>query len=133
MQFAQLAAQLPEDALIDLFMQAQAGAQAGDEAANDRMPGEFVDFVDPFDEEEEHEDDHADPEADEVEPQLERAEQEIETAEDDEDDEEDEEEIAPLPVRMLRNIVNRFWGGGVAVQEDSSDEDTEPTQHPDID
>lgn len=55
MQFAQLAAQLPEDALIDLFMQAQAAAQ-GEGVGNDRMPGEFVEFVDPFDSEEEIED-----------------------------------------------------------------------------
>ncbi|TFY53061.1 hypothetical protein EVJ58_g9660 [Rhodofomes roseus] len=41
--------------------------------------------------------------------------------EDDEDDDE-EEEVAPLPVRMLRNLVNRFWGGGT-VEEESSDED----------
>jgi hypothetical protein len=41
-----------------------------------------------------------------------------------EDEESSEEEyIAPLPVRLLRNIMNRFWGANRGNIEDSSDED----------
>ncbi|KAF8173869.1 transcriptional repressor TCF25-domain-containing protein [Mycena galopus ATCC 62051] len=36
---------------------------------------------------------------------------------------EDEEEVAPLPLRMLRNVIGRFWGGNAAVDDASSDEE----------
>ncbi|CAL1710333.1 unnamed protein product [Somion occarium] len=52
--------------------------------------------------------------------------------EDLEDEEEDEEEVAvaPLPVRMLRNVLNRFWGGGGATeQQDESSDEEEADDH----
>ncbi|KAJ7250423.1 transcriptional repressor TCF25-domain-containing protein [Mycena rebaudengoi] len=48
---------------------------------------------------------------------------------DDEDvessDDEDEEVVSPLPLRMLRNVIGRFWGGYGAVHDDSSSEEEE--------
>jgi hypothetical protein len=32
-------------------------------------------------------------------------------------------QIAPLPVRVLRNLVGRFWGGGSNAEEEGSSED----------
>ncbi|KAK7053756.1 transcriptional repressor TCF25-domain-containing protein [Favolaschia claudopus] len=43
--------------------------------------------------------------------------------EEEEDADEEEEEIAPLPIRMLRNVIGRFWGGNAAAEDPSSDED----------
>ncbi|KAJ6473170.1 transcriptional repressor TCF25-domain-containing protein [Mycena sanguinolenta] len=40
--------------------------------------------------------------------------------------ESDEEEVAPLPLRMLRNVIGRFWGGNAHVDESSSDEEDAP-------
>ena len=33
--------------------------------------------------------------------------------------------IQPLPVRMLRNVINRFWGGGQQEPNESSDDEEE--------
>ncbi|PIL36489.1 hypothetical protein GSI_00178 [Ganoderma sinense ZZ0214-1] len=86
--------------------------------------GEFmVDFVDPEDDEDDVED-HPQAAAVPVRPavQARDAVQDEDGEEDDEDDDE-EEEIAPLPVRFLRSVINRFWGGGNAGNEDDSDEE----------
>ncbi len=32
----------------------------------------------------------------------------------------------PLPVRILRNVLNRFWGNNVATNAESSDDDDDP-------
>jgi hypothetical protein len=32
-------------------------------------------------------------------------------------------ESQPLPVRLIRNIMNRFWGGAAAPAEDTSEDE----------
>ncbi|KAI9512764.1 transcriptional repressor TCF25-domain-containing protein [Russula earlei] len=116
-QFAQLAGHLPEDVLQDIMVH----AQILEEAVAQGLPGDnFVqlDFVAEADVE--VEDPRAvgvgegTPDVDEAPPILE---------EDEGDEEEDEgfEEIAPLPIRVLRNLVGRFWGGFNAEEEGSSE------------
>ncbi|KAJ7775719.1 transcriptional repressor TCF25-domain-containing protein [Mycena maculata] len=36
---------------------------------------------------------------------------------------EEEEEIAPLPLRVLRNVFGRFWGGNATVDDSSSEDE----------
>ncbi|KAI0666150.1 transcriptional repressor TCF25-domain-containing protein [Trametes maxima] len=120
-QFAQIAEQMPE--VLEDIMVAVAGAgedvpqmRAGDMPGG--MPGAevMVNFVDPEDEEEDV-DDLPTPAA------LVRQEQ-TEDDDEEEEDEEEEEAVAPLPVRFVRSLVNRFWGGGSnSAANDSSDEE----------
>lgn len=103
-QFAQLAAQLPEDALEDLMIAEANGTDAGD--PNGVMPGQLQGEVGVLD----FEQDAANQAAG------------VEGIEGDESG--DEADVEPLPVRFLRNIVNRFLGGGATEMPDppSSDE-----------
>ncbi|KAF8546437.1 hypothetical protein OG21DRAFT_1491208 [Imleria badia] len=39
-----------------------------------------------------------------------------------EEEEEEEEEVTPMPIRVVRNLLNQLWEGAPA-QEDSSDDD----------
>ncbi|KAJ3745934.1 transcriptional repressor TCF25-domain-containing protein [Lentinula raphanica] len=111
-QFAQAMEMLPPDALEDLFAAAAIGAnEPGNEDM--QMPGQmpglenmlFADVVhDAVVEEDRLEDD--------------------EDGEEDEDDSEDEiEDIAPMPVRVIRNLLGRFWGGARTNADDSDDSD----------
>ncbi|KAH9936840.1 transcriptional repressor TCF25-domain-containing protein [Epithele typhae] len=116
-QFAQWAGQMPEEALEDLFVEIEnQPLQEGGEMPGGMPGGEFmVDFVDPGDVEEA---------AEEGGVQLRRpAEAVAEEDDEEEEEEEEEEEVAALSVRLLRNVFNRFWGGGQATREDSSDEE----------
>ncbi|KAJ7039442.1 transcriptional repressor TCF25-domain-containing protein [Mycena alexandri] len=45
------------------------------------------------------------------------------TGEDEEESDEDDEVVAPLPIRVLRNVIRRFWGGNGNVDDSSSDEE----------
>ena len=133
-EFAHIAAQMPEDALEDLMVAVVNGAAEGAPGGEGRMPGQmpgedfFHDDLEPpvgF---------HA------AEPQQDTEGEEAETQDDGEDeDEEDVEDVAvsspwklnnacmthylnqPLPVRLLRNVMNRFWGA--PADEQSSDDE----------
>ncbi|KAJ7235300.1 transcriptional repressor TCF25-domain-containing protein [Mycena haematopus] len=35
----------------------------------------------------------------------------------------EDEQVAPLPLRMLRNVIGRFWGGNTPVDDSSSEEE----------
>lgn len=56
-------------------------------------------------------------------------------AEEEESEEEDEDEyIAPMPIRVVRNLLNRFWGGGgTAAGGDESDSEVEERDHDGVD
>ncbi|KAH9942612.1 transcriptional repressor TCF25-domain-containing protein [Amylocystis lapponica] len=118
-QFAQFAGQLPEEALEDLMIaEAAAAEQMGGRGMPGMMPGVLIAELTP------PEDEAADgaagaPPADVGAVAARREESDDE----DEDENEDEDEdVAPMPVRLLRNVMNRFWGGGTAAQESSEDE-----------
>ncbi|OSD01961.1 DUF654-domain-containing protein [Trametes coccinea BRFM310] len=119
-QFAQIAEQMPE--VLEDLMVAVAGA--GTDAPQQRegeMPGGMpggevmVNFVEP-------EDDVDDLP---LQPAVPPAGQQHRPEEDEEEEEEEEqEEVAPLPVRFVRSLVSRFWGGGSnATAQESSDEE----------
>jgi hypothetical protein len=142
-QFAQLIANLPEEELQDLLVNAQIGEERAAQGAlpHGEMPGglpgdNFVqlDFGGEADIDIEMED-----------PTAAGAREGMPAANDapvlDEDEGEDDEfeevgifllpllssvlnpcQIAPLPIRVLRNLVGRFWGGSNAEEEDSSED-----------
>jgi hypothetical protein len=141
-QFAQLAGNLPEEVLHEILVNAQILDEAAAEGAlpHGEMPGglpgdNFVQLNFGEEDDVEGEDptvggarDGA-PIRDEAPPML---------VEDEEDEEEEVEEvgifvlsllsslaeqcqIAPLPIRVLRNLVGRFWGGS-NVEEGSSED-----------
>ncbi|KAI0792906.1 transcriptional repressor TCF25-domain-containing protein [Abortiporus biennis] len=127
-QFAQVAAQMPE-LLEDMMVAAIDDEREGVQVEGQMPGGVEVMFVD--------EDDHDEPEAIErqpqqVQPQVEqqrRHEEDIDEHDDQEDEEDEDEEdlepVQPLPVRIIRNVLNRFWGGETtaAETEDSSDDE----------
>jgi len=102
-QFAQLAAQLPEDALEDLMIAEANGVGAPN--LNRGMPGQLPDEIGVFDFEQDVVDQA---------PAVGGAEG---------DSSDDEADIEPLPVRILRNVVNRFLGGGAGEVSESSSSD----------
>ncbi|KAH8105420.1 transcriptional repressor TCF25-domain-containing protein [Cristinia sonorae] len=101
-QFAQIAGQLGEDALEDLFA-AELAAEPPLQGQGAQMPGALFGLGDDVD-------DGGVPDlAENVD------EEDEEDGEDDDDDEEEiDEGVAPLPVRIWRNVLGRFWGGGDA-------------------
>ncbi|KAJ7049627.1 transcriptional repressor TCF25-domain-containing protein [Mycena amicta] len=100
-QFAQAAAQMDPEELEALMLAAVIGDADGNEMPQGGgMPGGMP----------------GDAEADEAPPEPE---------EDDESEEEEEEEVAPLPLRVLRNVIGRFWGRNAAPEESSSEEEEE--------
>ncbi|THU96206.1 hypothetical protein K435DRAFT_828939 [Dendrothele bispora CBS 962.96] len=114
-----------------ILMATAAGAMAAGEPPrelqdNREMPGGFdLVFRDMDDEDGEGEPVVWRP-AQEIEGALAEAEHVHEEEEEDEWEEEvdEEQDIAPMPVRVLRNIFGRFWGGGTgAVSVDDSDSD----------
>ncbi|TFK79628.1 DUF654-domain-containing protein [Polyporus arcularius HHB13444] len=125
-QFAQMAAQMPEEALDDLFVAMQVAMdeqQPQDGGMPGGMPGQdvIVNFVEPDDDVDDDAPDLPAAPVPAVRPAVEQA-----APEDEEEDEEgEEEEVAPLPVRFLRSVIGRFWGGGSsnAANDDSSDDD----------
>ncbi|KAJ8080196.1 hypothetical protein PM082_017026 [Marasmius tenuissimus] len=128
-EFAQRLAQMPPDLLDDLMAHAaaqnEAGAGGGQNifvAEPGMMPGGFGD-----DEGEEVPGDF-EPEMRDVDPQVRDEgidEDEESDGDEDEEIEEEDEEIAPMPVRMIRNLIGRFWGGGTAANEDAEDSESE--------
>jgi len=102
-QFAQLAAQLPEDALEDLMIAEADGI--GLQNPNGGMPGQLQGEVGVLDFE---------PDTADQGPGVGGAEG---------GDTDDEADIEPLPVRILRNVVNRLFGGGAAEDSGSSSSD----------
>ncbi|KAI0052680.1 DUF654-domain-containing protein [Auriscalpium vulgare] len=131
-QFAQVAGNLPEDVLQELMlaqvMQEEGGAAHGGMPGG--MPGEdmvALEFLEEFDNGQADGDDNEverDHEHRDLDPDAEAG---TEDEDEDEEDEDEDEEVAPMPVRVLRNIFNRFWGGGAAQDADSeeSEEDGE--------
>ncbi|KAH9887711.1 transcriptional repressor TCF25-domain-containing protein [Cubamyces lactineus] len=128
-QFAQVAAEMPdmfEDMMVAL---ADAGADGVPELREGGvMPGGMpggevmVNFVDPEDDIDDVEDLPLQPVAPTGQQNAGAQQQEDEDGEEDEDEE--EEEVAPLPVRFVRSLVNRFWGGRSAAENDEdSDEE----------
>jgi hypothetical protein len=115
-QFVQFVAQMDGDALEGLMLEAAhaAGAEGGGGDGEGRMPGQMpgqnvwdIDFG-------------------AVAPEGEGAEDEDDW--DDDEEGEDTEGAAPaMPVRLLRNVINRFWGGtgegNASDDEDEEDED----------
>ncbi|KAF7305287.1 hypothetical protein HMN09_00779900 [Mycena chlorophos] len=99
-QFAQAAAQMDPEELEAVMLAAVAGAEDGPQQ-DGGMPGEMPDMVR-----------WEQGDVDDVE----------EEEPDDEDEDDEEEQVAPLPLRVLRNVIGRFWGGNAA-PEDSSSED----------
>ncbi|KAJ7705831.1 transcriptional repressor TCF25-domain-containing protein [Mycena olivaceomarginata] len=101
-QFAEAAAQMDPEEFEALMLAAMANADAVDaNGGRGGMPGNWEDEPapqEPFNEAGDAEDVR-------------------------EESDEDEEEIAPLPLRALRNVIGRFWGGNVAVDDSSSDEE----------
>ena len=120
--FAQWAGQMPEDALEDLFVAIDALEQEGIGEGGEMpgaMPGHEVEvnFVDP----EDVEDEEMLPAGAQPQPRAAGAAAEDED-EDEDDNDEEEEEVAALPVRLLRSVINRFWGGGQGEAESSDEE-----------
>ncbi|TCD69203.1 hypothetical protein EIP91_008499 [Steccherinum ochraceum] len=114
-QFAQLAGQLPEDALEDLFA-AELAAEPPEEVrpGGMRVPGGlFGDGLDDLDDV-----DDVPPLAGEVRSEEEDGEESTE-----EDEGEGDEAVAPLPVRIWRNVLGRFWGGGEIPAEEEEETD----------
>ncbi|KAJ7165632.1 transcriptional repressor TCF25-domain-containing protein [Mycena crocata] len=109
-QFAEAAAQMDPEEFEALMLAAH---MANEDAANQggmpvAMPG-----VANWDE---------DADADAAPPPPEPVpEEEVHEVESDEDDE--EEEVAPLPLRVLRNLLGRFWGGNATVDDSSSEDE----------
>ncbi|OBZ71953.1 Transcription factor 25 [Grifola frondosa] len=122
LQFAQIAGQLPEDVLEDMMI-AEAGIaeQEGRGVMPGQMPGQemlFADFTD----------DEGEGDAVEDGPALPPI---VVDENEDGEAEEEEEEVAPLPLRFLRTILNRFWGGAAAATgETSEDDDDDAPPHP---
>ncbi|KAF7354637.1 hypothetical protein MSAN_01377200 [Mycena sanguinolenta] len=95
-QFAEAVAQMDPDEFEALMLAAMVNADAVVNANGGGMPGNWEEDPPPQDAGEVGE---AEPESDE------------------------EEEVAALPLRMLRNVIGRFWGGNAPVDESSSDEE----------
>jgi hypothetical protein len=155
-QFAQLAGHLPEEVLQEIVVNAEILEDAGAQGAlpHGEMPGGLpgdnlvqLNFVEEADIDIERENPAAagareeTPVADEAPPLLE---------EDEEEDEELEEvsifwlpfavvhaehvcQIAPLPIRVLRNLVGRFWGSSNAEAEDGGSSDDESHREAELD
>ncbi|KAL0948961.1 hypothetical protein HGRIS_009064 [Hohenbuehelia grisea] len=134
LQFAQAVAQLPEDVLDDFLLAGFAGVQDGGV-----MPGQMPDMPNPLDEEFADQPRGAgelDAEFDLFPPDdIGNGENDDELNEEGEEEEDDsDEDIAPMPVRVIRNLLGRFWGGNVPAQDaESSDEEVENVQQRFID
>ncbi|KAJ7174569.1 transcriptional repressor TCF25-domain-containing protein [Mycena filopes] len=110
-QFAEAAAEMDPEEFEALMLAAVAANEDAVNAANQGgMPGEMPGFG--------HWEEEAAPEA---------APEEEAVVEGDEEEEsdEDDEVVAPLPIRVLRNVIRRFWGGNGSGTVDDSSEDEE--------
>ncbi|KIJ58792.1 hypothetical protein HYDPIDRAFT_44335 [Hydnomerulius pinastri MD-312] len=113
-EFVRTMGEMPEDALEDLMLGAAMMHRGS-------MPGDMLDEeIEVFFEPEEGE-----AEADDMDNLLPAQAGLFVPAEDEEDedgDEDDEEYVAPMPVRVVHNLLNRLWGGGAAQEESSADD-----------
>ncbi|KIJ12883.1 hypothetical protein PAXINDRAFT_82129 [Paxillus involutus ATCC 200175] len=135
-QFVQMMGEMPEDALQDLMLGAammrEGGGAGGVQpglAERGLMPGQLMDEeIEVFWDAEGGEDEDGGGDVDDVpHPQMEQPDND-----DDNDDGEDEEEdIAPMPLRVVRNLINRLWGGGA--EEESSDDEGSERDHDGVD
>ncbi|OAX36036.1 DUF654-domain-containing protein [Rhizopogon vinicolor AM-OR11-026] len=118
-QFVQMMAEMP-DALNDMMLDLAMGAGDGG-GGGGGMPGGM-----PL----EGEDDLPD-----LDPMpLRGAAEAPASSGEDEDDEDEDEDVSPMPIRVVRNLLNRFWGGGGAAAEDNdSDSDAEDRDHDGVD
>jgi len=119
-QLVQMMAEMPDEALDDMMLGLAMGAGDG---GGGGMPGGM-----PL----EGEDDLPD-----LDPMPQRGAPEEAPAsseEEESDDENEDEDVAPMPIRVVRNLLNRFWGGGRAAAEDEdSDSDAEDRDHDGVD
>ena len=121
-QFAEAAAQMDPEELEALMLLAAMGDEGAVEQGG--MPGQMPGMA---------------AWGEEI-PEPQERNREEEAGVDDEDDDEDEVEVAvcsppdallglaesffqPLPIRVLRNVFGRFWGGNVPAEESSSEEE----------
>jgi len=140
-QFAQVAAQLPEEFFEDLMI-GQDAANFGMPAGGMGMPGGMPGDEQAFDEVEvEFVDGERGQGAGDGRPAAapgnndavmlqqnvgaahEEIDDEMGDAENGEEEEDEEEEIPILPVRILRGLMSRFWGGSAAQAADDSESD----------
>ncbi|KAG2124676.1 transcriptional repressor TCF25-domain-containing protein [Suillus clintonianus] len=124
-QFVQMMADMPDEALDDMMLGLAMDGEGG--VPGGGMPGglplegddDLLDF-DPM------------PPRGEVEAAPALAVED--ESEGDEEDEDEDEYIAPMPIRVVRNLLNRFWGGGGATADsDGSDSDAEERDHDGVD
>ncbi|KZP07253.1 DUF654-domain-containing protein [Athelia psychrophila] len=110
-QFAQMAGEMPEDQLEDIMI-----AEAENLPQNLGMPGGFeAQFAAEFTSDEE--------EGEGAVPRLAVPDDAEGSDRGREEQNSEEEEVAPMPVRMIRNVMNRFWGGNTAAAEDTSEDE----------
>ncbi|KAJ6544301.1 transcriptional repressor TCF25-domain-containing protein [Mycena capillaripes] len=105
-QFAEAAAQMDPEEFEALMLVAMANDMPAENANRGGMPGEMPGFAD-WD----------------AEPEPQEPVREEGDGEGVEEDEDEDEEVAPLPLRMLRNVIGRFWGGNAAVDDSSSEDE----------
>ncbi|KAG1740292.1 transcriptional repressor TCF25-domain-containing protein [Suillus lakei] len=129
-QFVQMMADMPDEALDDMMLGLAMGAGEGGVGmpGGGGMPGGL-----PM----EGDDDLPDlgpipPRAAEAAPAL-ADENQIEDEDEDEDEDEEDEYIAPMPIRVVRNLLNRFWGGGGATADSDESSDAEERDHDGVD
>ncbi|KAJ6615494.1 transcriptional repressor TCF25-domain-containing protein [Mycena sp. CBHHK59/15] len=119
-QFAEAAAQMEPEDFEALMLAAMMGERGNENPGG--MPGEMPGFG-----EWEHDPQPVVPAAGE--PQRPPQGHEDTDVESSEEDDEEDEVVAPLPLRVLRNVFGRFWGGNSNVN-DSSSEDDDPVVNP---
>ncbi|KAI0285130.1 transcriptional repressor TCF25-domain-containing protein [Russula aff. rugulosa BPL654] len=120
LQFAQLIGNLPEQELQDLLV----NAQIWEEGAAQGLPGDnFVQLN--FGGEADIDIEMDDPTAAGAREGIPAANDAPVLDEDEQEDDEELEEIAPLPIRVLRNLVGRFWGSNAEEEGSSEDEAAE--------
>ncbi|KAG1817527.1 transcriptional repressor TCF25-domain-containing protein [Suillus subaureus] len=125
-QLVQMMAEIPDEALDDMMLGLAMGAGEGGAGVpgGGGMPGGLP-----------MEGDHEMPDLGQM-PLRGAAEAAPALADEDESEEEDEDDdeyIAPMPIRVVRNLLNRFWGGGAAANRDESDSDAEERDHDGVD
>ncbi|KAJ7618505.1 transcriptional repressor TCF25-domain-containing protein [Roridomyces roridus] len=114
-QFANEVAQMDPDEVEALMLAAQMGDVDVGAGEGGGMPGGMPGFPNW----EEEEDGGVQPGA----PGQQEVVPEVQIEEEEEEEDEEEEPVAPLPIRMLRNVFNRFWGGNAAADDSSSDDE----------
>lgn len=123
-QFVQMMAEMPDEALDDMMLGLAMGPGEGGVGVpgGGGMPGGLP-----------MEGDDDMPDLDPMPPRG--AAPALADEEESEEDEEDEDGyIAPMPIRVVRNLLNRFWGGGgAAAGGDESDSEVEERDHDGVD